>query len=146
MKYLKSFYDCAAISAVQECKDVLAELQKIEKRSKFKDRTEESSATQYFQVLYLFLLLGKFLSLHRNFSTQNLQFKALLYCNWLPFYILIHLLTYLIISTEHWLMTSIFNVMLSTDMIRRILNCLTDNPLSVLRVFVTTAEHVARLC
>ncbi|XP_063688077.1 histone-arginine methyltransferase CARMER-like isoform X1 [Bolinopsis microptera] len=35
--------------SVQECKDVLAELQKIEKRSKFKDRTEESSATQYFQ-------------------------------------------------------------------------------------------------
>ena len=39
------------ISAVQECKDVLSELQKIEKRSKFRERTEESSATQYFQVL-----------------------------------------------------------------------------------------------
>ena len=37
------------LSAVQEFKDVINELQSV-KRSKFKERTEESSATQYFQV------------------------------------------------------------------------------------------------
>ena len=44
-----SVIDSNIISAVKEFNDVMSDLQTI-KRSKFKERTEESSATQYFQV------------------------------------------------------------------------------------------------